>query len=248
MISKYTVMLCGMILLFPILTVSAPLTFGTVEELPPYSFIKNNKLVGIDIDIAQEIFKRWGKEITIKGFPWARLKLELEVGELDGIVALYLEESHSLARVLDTSIPMYRSKVKIFSLSNKNLKVTSLSDLNGRAVGIIRGYEYGFEEIDKSQNFRKNEVAIDKQLVGMLHLGRIDVAIIEELPFLNYARELGLKGQFKSVYTLSEWPIRMGFSNRQLGAESYKMAKEVSEIIKQMEKEGTIQKIKNRYQ
>ena len=55
---------------------------GTNAEYPPFCFVENDKIVGFDIDIANEVAKRLGKKIEIKDMSWEALIPELLIGKV----------------------------------------------------------------------------------------------------------------------------------------------------------------------
>ena len=69
------------------------ITLGTVENLPPFTYYEDNKLVGIDIDVIMEIGKLAGIEMSIIPLPWARVINELQSGKIDGAFSVYEVES-----------------------------------------------------------------------------------------------------------------------------------------------------------
>jgi len=68
------------------------------EEYAPTTIEENGVPVGIDVDVAKEVFSRLGVEIEIRLVPWERAYAMLRTGEADvGLHVSYSEErSHFL--------------------------------------------------------------------------------------------------------------------------------------------------------
>ena len=86
--------------------------FNVVAQcnLAPYKWIdKDGQLVGGDIDIVKEAFKRAGLKVNIKHMPWKRLIVEMQRGVVDGAFAAYrTKEREGFAHYID-SYPLHYS-------------------------------------------------------------------------------------------------------------------------------------------
>jgi ABC-type amino acid transport substrate-binding protein len=60
---------------------------GTNTELPPFSFKKDDKVVGFDIDVITEAVKRLNKKIVLKDMPFDELIPEIQIGNIHVIAA-----------------------------------------------------------------------------------------------------------------------------------------------------------------
>ena len=56
--------------LFAAWAMAAPLKVGTDESLPPYSFVREGKAVGIDVDMLRLAAQRLQLEVEIVPLPW----------------------------------------------------------------------------------------------------------------------------------------------------------------------------------
>lgn len=114
------------------------------ESFPPFEFIQNDEVVGIDIDIAQHIFAQLEIPVEFKLFAWKRAWFMVENGQADAVL------STSWETYRDTYLwfpkePMWVSEF-VFFVNKKNKQ----SDFNGYdtiftqnlRVGIIRGNSY----------------------------------------------------------------------------------------------------------
>lgn len=145
-----------------------------------------------------------------------------------------------------TSVSAYMSKVSVFALKERHIKVSGLADLKDKSVGTIRGYNYT-SEFDKDKHIKKVECDNDKQMITILEKGRIDVCVAESLPFLYFSSKSGLQDKFEELFVITENPICMPFSKKHPGSDSRILADKVSKVVRQLKDEGFIEGIMNKY-
>ncbi len=235
------------LLIFPFDALAEKLSFGLVEDLHPYSYMENNQWVGNDVEIANEIFRLLGVKIEYSDYPWARLITMLTLGGIDGMPGLYcnLKELKKYENI-EFSEPIYESRMSLYALKERHMKITSLDDLRGKSVGIIRGYIYG-PEFENYKGFDKQVSVSDKMLSRQLAWKRIDVAAVEDGTFLYYSKILGFRKKFERIYVLNAQTVCMGFSKKVLDSKTRIKVDNVNKIIRQLKENGFIQKIFEKY-
>ncbi|MGI6744592.1 MAG: Arginine-binding extracellular protein ArtP precursor [Firmicutes bacterium ADurb.Bin300] len=73
------------------------LTIGTEAQFPPYEFIKNQKFVGIDIDLAQAIADKLGMTLKIEDMQFNGIIDAINSGKVDvGVAAMTVTEERLL--------------------------------------------------------------------------------------------------------------------------------------------------------
>lgn len=217
---------------------------GSVNDIPPYSFWQNGQLKGIEIDIVTEVYRKLGIHVDIKDYPWARLKMLVETGGIHGITGIYHLAKYK--PVIEFTIPYYVSKISVFASWDYPQQLTRLKDLQGKQIGVIRGYTYT-PEFDNLTEVHKISVDDDKTLVRVFGKERIDLAIAEEMPFWYFTKQMEYHDKFKKLFIVSETPISIGYSKKALGSHCARLADQTSAILKQMKEAGIIQKIIDNY-
>jgi len=87
------------------------LRFGTSPTVEPFAFLdQNNNLVGLDIEIAHHIAKKFRMELDIRYYPFNNLVTELENNNVDFIGACLTITSNRQERIL-FSTPYYKGGV-----------------------------------------------------------------------------------------------------------------------------------------
>lgn len=70
------------------------LTFGqetmviAIDEWPPFIIFEGDKIIGLDIDLWNEISKRLGVKVKFERYPWARALKKMEDGAVDAMGGL----------------------------------------------------------------------------------------------------------------------------------------------------------------
>ncbi len=115
------------------------LIVGTNAEYPPFSFIENNQIVGLDIDIIKEIAQRLNKKITFKNMSFAALVPELQLGSIHAIAAGVTPSEEKAKRVFFTAV--YFDGDPLMAVQYKSEPAISNADgLKGKIVSVNQGY------------------------------------------------------------------------------------------------------------
>ncbi|WP_054679239.1 amino acid ABC transporter substrate-binding protein/permease [Lacticaseibacillus sharpeae] len=112
-------------------------TIGTDVTFAPFEFAnKDNKYVGIDIDLMHAIAKEEGFNVNIKPLGFNAAVQSLEAGQIDGTIAGMSITPERKAK-FEMSDPYYTSGV--VGAVKKNSTIKSLADLRGKKVAVKTG-------------------------------------------------------------------------------------------------------------
>jgi ABC-type amino acid transport substrate-binding protein len=169
------------------------LILGTVDNFPPFSYIRNGTLTGIDIDVVNEAARRIGMAVTFKTYPWARVMATVKSGFLDGGFAAF-KTAEREQFCLYTDI-LHFEEFYLFVRKGHEFPYSDIHDLYGKTIGIDRGV-FVNEEFEQAVNEGKITVhEVDDMMMRnlkILSIGRIDAAIGDLGVMLYYAKSLGL--------------------------------------------------------
>jgi len=117
------------------------LIVGTSADYPPYASIdlKTGKIVGFDIDIAQEVARRLNKKIEIKDMPFNSLIFDLFAGQIDMIAAGLTPDERRKKTVL-FSKSYLDSDPLLLVTKKENPAIKKLSDVYGKPIAVNTGY------------------------------------------------------------------------------------------------------------
>ncbi|WP_125571915.1 ABC transporter substrate-binding protein/permease [Lacticaseibacillus songhuajiangensis] len=167
-------------------------TFGTDVTYAPFEFAnKNNKYIGIDLDLINAIAKKEGFKVVVKPLGFNAAVQALEAKQIDGVIAGMTITPERKAK-FQMSKPYYPTGP--VAAVAKNSKLKSLKDLKGKRVAIKTGTaaadyansikkKYGFTTVtfDDSNNMYQ-DVATGNS-----------VACFDDQPVLQYAIATGEK-------------------------------------------------------
>ncbi len=97
---------------------------------------ENNKIVGFDVDLAQEVFKRNDLELVLQPIDWTMKEAELNAGNIDMIWNAYTITEERKEKVAFTK-PYLDNRQVIVTLEGSDVK--SKSDLAGKKVAAQTG-------------------------------------------------------------------------------------------------------------
>ena len=214
---------------------------GTDVTYPPFEFAnKNNKYVGIDIDIMKAIAKEEGFKVQIKPVGFNAAVQSMEAGQLDGVIAGMMMTPERKAK-FDFSKPYFDTG--IIMAVGKNSKIKNFEQLRGKKVALKTGTaaalyansikkKYGFKTVtfDDSNNMYQDVVT------------KNSVACFEDQPVMQYAINQGtplkipVKPANKSTYGFA---VRKGHNQELLA--------KFDAGLKKIKANGTYDKIKNKY-
>jgi len=159
------------------------LIVGTSADWPPFEYIKDGKVVGIDIEIAKKIAEALGVELEIKHMKFAALIEAVKNGIIDMAIA-DITPTAEREKVVDFSVIYYSSKGNVVvTLADKN--ISNMDDLKGLTVGVQLGT---IQEDWAKENLEKTGIAkvvsynkVYPDMVMVLQRGDVDALVLSEM-------------------------------------------------------------------
>ncbi|MBR2459890.1 MAG: transporter substrate-binding domain-containing protein [Clostridia bacterium] len=244
------------------------LTMATNAEFPPYEFKEGDGYAGIDVEIAQAIAKRLGKELKIVDIEFGSIIGGVQTGKYDfGMAGLTVtderKESVNFSQTYATGVQVIivkkdsaiQSLDDIFdfneegdpvALKNIDIKVGVQQDTTGDIYCSDDVTKWGFNTCDA-----EGVVKIDRitrypsgaDAVEGLKSGKVDMVVIDNEPAKSFvAANEGavriLEGD--NEYAVEDYAICVSKSNTQL-------LKDINEALTALKSEGVIDKIIAKY-
>ncbi|MGF1740586.1 transporter substrate-binding domain-containing protein [Vibrio profundum] len=161
------------------------INISTMAFAPAGYLGEDRKPMGMAYEMANGIATNAGLDFTNSLKPYPRVLLDLESGDAD-IALLYINNHLEKSTVKVASIFTDSNII----IGKAGLDITSLEDLYGLKVGILRKASYS-KSFDSNTNITKVRVKNYRQSIRMLLKGRID-ALIGGTIIVNYElRKLG---------------------------------------------------------
>lgn len=155
------------------------LVIGTSADYAPYEFHKlvdgKDEILGFDIALANEIANDMGKELVIKDMDFKLLLSELNLGNIDMIIAGFTPDPD---RDVSYSDVYYKATQTVLTLKDSSLD--SMDSLAGKQVGVQTGSIQ--EKIVTNDAPTAEIISLAKipNLISELKAGKIDALVIEK--------------------------------------------------------------------
>lgn len=144
---------------------------------------ENGELVGFDVDLAKEVFKRLNMNVKFQPIDWAMKETELNSGNIDAIWNGY-SLSDERKKVVAYTKPYLANKQVIVTMKDSNIKTKR--DLKGKKLGIQQGSS-ALEAIERQVDFvnkldHKAPILYDTydNSIRDLEVGRTDAIVSDE--------------------------------------------------------------------
>jgi len=166
------------------------IVMGTSADYPPYEFRllgdEDGDIVGIDIDIANEIARELGVKLEVKEILFSKLFDSLAQGEIDMIIA-GITPTEQRKQVADFSDVYYQAIQSLLIRGDETELIKSVEDLRGKKVGVQKDSIQ--EESARNQIKGAEFVAMEKitELIDALKNRNVDAIVLEKPVAESYA-------------------------------------------------------------
>lgn len=152
---------------------------GTNAEFEPFEYREGMEIVGFDVEIAQAVAEKLGKELKIEDMEFASLLAQLDAGSVDFVAAGMTINEKRLKQV-DFSDSYFISK-QVIIVKEEDESIKKAEDLKGKSVGVQLGTT-GEEVVSKEKDIKC--VPFDKGTLAVMDLvnGKVEAVVIDEEP------------------------------------------------------------------
>ncbi len=211
---------------------------STNAEFEPFEYKDGDKLVGIDVDIANKIAESLGVEAIINDTSFDAVTLELANRNCDFAIAAMSYTSDKAANV-DFSDVYYFAKQAVLVPNASN--ISRSEDLHNKKIGVALGFtgdSYCTENFPDSEICRYNKCS---DAVADLTSGRLDAVVVDDAPAKKLIRLSNDKVKMLDDYLFEEG-YRIAVPKDEAELLDY-----INAEIKQLKDSKEIDKIVNKY-
>ncbi|WP_299020871.1 amino acid ABC transporter substrate-binding protein [uncultured Photobacterium sp.] len=203
----------------------------------PFTFVKQDKLQGFEVDLWNEIGKRNDYNVEFVTANFSGLFGLLETGRIDTISNQITITDERKAKYLFSTPYVIDGAQLVVRKGNDSIKSTG--DLNGKNVGVNLGsnYEQLLRELDKDGkiNIKTYDTGIEHDVA----LGRTDAFVMDRLSSVELIKKANLPLQlagepFEKIE--NAWPFIKGNKGE-------KLRDEVNQALEAMRRDGTLAEI-----
>lgn len=142
------------------------------DEWPPFTSQENDQRIAVDLVQTALIRSGWTPKLTIS--EWEKIAPSLKAGKFDGVVAEWFTKERE--EYLFFSEPYLENRIIAVGLKNQEKEITSISQLKGKRVALVKDYAYGDDILTNSQldkiygeNVKSNlQLLLDKKVDYLL--------------------------------------------------------------------------------
>ncbi len=214
------------------------LVMGTNASFPPYEFVDdNNKIVGIDAEIAEAVANKMGYTLEIKDMEFDSLITAVQSGNIDFALAgmTVTDERKQSVNFSNT----YATGVQVIIVA-ENSAIAKVDDLSGKKIGVQAGTTGDIYCTDEFGQDMVKQYKNGAEAVAALKNGQVECVVIDNEPAKNYVKaNTGLK-ILETEYAVEDYAAAISKDNNEL-LENFNKA------LKELKDEGEIDKIINKY-
>ena len=220
------------------------LIMATNAEFPPYEYLENGEVVGIDAEIAAKIAEKLGKKLVIENVDFDSIVIGVQEGKYDFAMAglTVTDERKEQVDFTDT----YATGKQVIIVKNDS-KITTADDLfadgANHKIGVQLGttgdlyctWDIEDEKLGTVERYNKGADAI-----MALQSGKVDCVVIDNEPAKVFVQQNeGLK-ILETEYIIEDYAAAVGKDNPEL-------LKDINSALKELIEDGTVKKIVDKY-
>ncbi len=213
------------------------LVMATNATFPPYEFIEDGKIVGIDAEMAAAIAEKLNMTLEIEDVEFGSIVGGVASGKYDiGVAGMTVDPDRLESVNFSES---YATGVQVV-IVKEDSAIQSLDDLEGKKIGVQQdttGDIYSTDDFGEENIVRYNKGA---DAVQALVSDKIDCVIIDNEPAKSFVQNnAGLK-ILDSEYAVEDYAIAIAKDNDEL-------LKKVNDALAELKAEGKLQEIIDKY-
>lgn len=215
---------------------SDKLTMATNAEFPPFEYLENGEIVGADVEIAQAIAKKLGKELEITNIDFDAALTGAATGKYDMAVA-GITANDDRKKNMNFSVDYYTASQAIIVMSDS--EIATAADLSGKTIACqegTTGEQYLMDNNYSIQSFKTGAEAVSAMTSGKVDAIVIDDAVARALS----SKQNGTTKVLDEALTKEAYAIALEKGDEEL-------TKEINKALEELKADGTLAKIFEKY-
>ena len=209
------------------------LVLVTEAGFAPYEYYEEGKIVGVDIDIANEIAKELGKELVIKDVSFDFVINEVKSGKAD-FAAAGISITPERAEEVDFTMEYTVSNQVV--VVKKDSSIKNFDDIKDKKIAVQLGT---VADLYASENYKDATIVSHKKYLSAVEdvkTGKADLIIMDELPAKEIVKENDNLVILDGVLFQDKYGMIVKKGNDEL-------KEEINKVLKRMINDGTIDKL-----
>lgn len=207
------------------------LVIATSPDFPPFeSLDENNAVVGIEIDILNEVCKKMGVELAIEQMDFESVLPGVQAGKYDvGVSGITVTESRQ--KNADFSDVYFLASQAIVVTPDSN--ISCKADLTGKSISVQTGTTA--EDYCMSEGYDVQAYQANNDAASAMTVGKVDAWVVDNEVALAFAQDLGLTVLDEAM---TSEPYAFAFKK---GSDS--LVNEFNKALKELMADGTVEAI-----
>ncbi len=213
---------------------------GVNAEYPPFTFIRDNEIVGFDVDLINEIGKRLNKNIELKDMPFNALISEVQIGLLHVIIGGIAPTAERGKQVLFTK-PYLQGRPLVIITKVDGPPVETVNDLTGKNVAVNEGFtsDLYMSTIEGPELLRLGTLS-DSFLA--LQSGGVDALVAEQDTIQPLFETIDQKDFKIVVIPDTDDPSAIGITKKYP-----KLLPKIESILEELKNDGTLDQLRKKW-
>ena len=204
---------------------------ATEAGFAPYEYYSDGKIVGVDIDIAEEIAKELNKKLIVKDVAFDSIITEVKTGKSD-IGAAGISYTEERSKQVDFSNNYTTSKQ--VAIIKKYSNIQNKNQIENKKIAVQLGSiadTFVTDEYPKAKIIRQK-----KYLAAIQDLkdGKVDLVVMDELPAKRILYENQDLKMLDEPLTIDSYGIIVDKGNK-------KLLNKINKVINRLKEEGKIE-------
>ncbi len=210
---------------------------GTNAEFMPFEYREGNEVVGFDVDLANKIAEKLGKELKIEDMEFGGLLAALESGKID-FIAAGMSKTPDREKQVNFSESYYTAS-QLITVKVDDTSISSGEDLKGKKIGV----QLGTTGEEVARDIEGAEVvSFDKGAIALVDLanGKLDAVVLDAEPTKNYTKGNQDVKVLDEELTQEEYSIAVSKDDQDL-------LDAINETLQELKDSGEYQEMVNQY-
>lgn len=215
------------------------LIMATNAEFEPFEYMENNKVTGIDVDIATAIAEDLGVKLEISNMNFDSVVTSVSTGKADCAVA-GLTKTADREKLVDFSDPYFNAGQAII-VKNDNTSINSKDDLKGKKIAVQKGTTGDDEAVKITDEKNLTRFNASTDAVTELKNGKVDAVIIDNFTAKSFLKKNTDIKQAGDPITSEEYCIGIHKGNTEL-------VNKINASLKKLKDNGKLDEIIEKYE
>ena len=221
----------------------------TEAAFAPYEFYYENKVVGVDVKIMEEVAKELGVTLEVKDVAFDTICASVKTGKADiGAAGITINDTRK--ETVDFSIP-YSSTEQYVVVAKANTTIKNVDDLKGKVIGVQQGTTSDslLDSLIKDGTLAGSTLTpYNSPAIAAASIGKIDAVVTDKLTAETIVAANGdsfvtfklTKADGSDVAEVEEYGIAVAKGNSEI-------LEVINKVVKKLLDDGSIEKWTQEY-